>query len=58
MPIEEALNLLSVDNLQEALEEAISKTEVLKRRFRHCAARSLMILRNYKGRSKVLGGNK
>jgi ATP-dependent Lhr-like helicase len=55
LPIEEALNLLSVDNLQEALEEAISKTEVLKRRFRHCAARSLMILRNYKGRSKSVG---
>ncbi len=55
LPIEEALNLLSIDNLQEALEEAISKTEVLKRRFRHCAARSLMILRNYKGRSKSVG---
>ena len=55
LPIEEALNLLSVDNLQEALEEAISKTEVLKRRFRHCAARSLMILRNYKGRKKSVG---
>ena len=55
LPIEESLNLLSVDNLQEALEEAISKTEVLKRRFRHCAARSLMILRNYKGRSKSVG---
>ena len=55
LPIEEALNLLSVDNLQEALEEAISKTEVLKRRFRHCAARSLMILRNYKGRRKSVG---
>jgi len=55
LPVDEAMNLLSVDNLQEALEEAISKTEVLKRRFRHCAARSLMILRNYKGRSKSVG---
>ena len=55
LPVDEALNVLNVDNLQEALEEAISKTEVLKRRFRHCAARSLMILRNYKGRSKSVG---
>jgi ATP-dependent Lhr-like helicase len=55
LPIDGALKVLTVENLQEALEEAISKTEVLKRRFRHCAARSLMILRNYKGRSKSVG---
>ncbi len=55
LPIDEALNILTPDNLREALEEAISKTEVLKRRFRHCAARSLMILRNYKGRTKSVG---
>ncbi|MBS1266706.1 MAG: hypothetical protein MAG795_00675 [Candidatus Woesearchaeota archaeon] len=34
---------------------AIEKTEVLKRRFRHCATRSLMILKNYKGRKKRVG---
>ncbi len=37
------------------LKEAIDKTDILKRRFRHCAARSLMILRNYKGREKSVG---
>lgn len=42
-------------NLKEILKEAIEKTEVLARRFRHCAARSLMILRNYKGREKSVG---
>jgi ATP-dependent Lhr-like helicase len=42
-------------DLKEVLNEAIEKTEVLKRRFRHCAARSLMILRNYKGREKSVG---
>jgi ATP-dependent Lhr-like helicase len=42
-------------NLRKALDEAIDKTEVLKRRFRHCAARSLMILRNYKGFRKSAG---
>ena len=42
-------------NLRKILDEAIDKTDVLRRRFRHCAARSLMILRNYKGRSKSVG---
>ncbi len=53
--VDEALKVLGLYNLREVLEEAISKTEILKRRFRHCAARSLMILRNYKGRSKSVG---
>ena len=34
---------------------AIDKTEVLRRRFRHCAARALMILRSYKGHTKHVG---
>ncbi|MAH49379.1 ATP-dependent helicase [Candidatus Pacearchaeota archaeon] len=42
-------------NLGEVLGEAIETTEVLKRRFRHCAGRGLMILRNYKGRVKSVG---
>lgn len=53
--VDETLKVLGLYNLREVLEEAISKTEILKRRFRHCAARSLMILRNYKGRSKSVG---
>ncbi|MEK6859209.1 MAG: ATP-dependent helicase, partial [Nanoarchaeota archaeon] len=55
LPIDDALKFLNHENLRKILEEAISKTEILKRRFRHCAARSLMILRNYKGRSKSVG---
>ena len=55
LPVEEALETLNSENLREVLEGAIEKTEVLKRRFRHCAARSLMILRNYKGRTKSVG---
>ncbi|MFA5173904.1 MAG: ATP-dependent helicase [Candidatus Pacearchaeota archaeon] len=55
LPIDEALKFLNKDNLHAILDEAISKTEVLKRRFRHCAARSLMILRNYKGIRKSVG---
>lgn len=42
-------------DLRKILIEAIEKTEVLKRRFRHCAGRSLMILRKYKGREKSVG---
>jgi len=55
LPIEKAMSLLTPENLHEILNEAISNTEILKRRFRHCAARSLMILRNYKGRRKSVG---
>jgi ATP-dependent Lhr-like helicase len=53
--IEKAINFLTPDTLQEVLNEAIEKTDVLARRFRHCASRSLMILRNYKGINKSVG---
>ena len=49
------LKYLRSDKLKDILMTAIDKTEVLKRRFRHCATRSLMILRNYKGRRKRVG---
>jgi ATP-dependent Lhr-like helicase len=40
---------------REELREAVGKTELMKRRFRHVAGRSLMILRNYGGESKTVG---
>jgi len=55
LEIEKALKFLDSKNVEEILEEAISKTEVLNRRFRHCATRALMILRSYKGRRKTVG---
>ena len=55
LQIEKAIKFLNSKNLKEILEEAIEKTEVLQRRFRHCATRSLMILRSYKGKSKSVG---
>jgi ATP-dependent Lhr-like helicase len=55
LPLDEAMNFLTPENLRNVLNEAISRTEILKRRFRHCAARSLMILRSYKGRRKSVG---
>jgi len=55
MQVERALKEISSKNIKEILEEAIDKTEVFKRRFRHCATRALMILRNYKGKRKSVG---
>ncbi len=53
--IEKAIKNLKAENLKEILEEAVLRTEVFKRRFRHCATRALMILRNYKGKQKSVG---
>ncbi|MEM5794103.1 MAG: ATP-dependent helicase [Candidatus Aenigmatarchaeota archaeon] len=45
----ELVKLLKSSELEEVLRKALRQTELIKRRFRHCATRSLMILRNYKG---------
>lgn len=50
-----AFELLKSDKLRLVLNNAIDKTEILKRRFRHCATRALMILRQYKGRTQRVG---
>jgi len=50
-----SFELLKADKLDLVANAAIDKSEVYKRRFRHCAGRSLMILRNYKGRTKRVG---
>lgn len=51
----QAFQLLKSKELYKIMEAVIEKSEVFKRRFRHCAARALMILRNYKGRQKYTG---
>ena len=38
------------ENLEPLLRKAIKNTEIFVQRFRHCANRSFMVLRNYKGR--------
>ncbi|RLF26291.1 MAG: ATP-dependent helicase, partial [Thermoplasmata archaeon] len=43
------LGELDPNGLRDTLRSALANTELLKRRFRHVAARGLMILRNYKG---------
>lgn len=48
-------SMLESKRLSELLNIAIDRTQVLSRRFRHCAARSLMILRSYKGNQKRVG---
>ena len=55
MMIKRALEYLNEDNLEEVLKEAINRTDILSRRFRHCATRALMILRSYKGNRKTVG---
>jgi len=53
--IDQILNIVQNEDLEKILKEALEKTEVFNRRFRHCASRSLMIIRNYKGRAKSVG---
>ncbi|HLC89272.1 MAG TPA: ATP-dependent helicase, partial [Candidatus Nanoarchaeia archaeon] len=50
-----AFEQLKQEDFRKLLEQAIERSEVLQRRFRHCAARSLMILREYLGRKKNAG---
>ena len=50
-----AFRKLTPQNLRSILVEAVDRSEVLLRRFRHCAMRSMMILRNYRGARKSVG---
>ncbi|MBW2966512.1 ATP-dependent helicase [Candidatus Woesearchaeota archaeon] len=50
-----AFKRIKSDELRKVMEFAIEKAEVMKRRFRHCAGRALMILRTYKGVQKRVG---
>ncbi|MDD5086240.1 MAG: ATP-dependent helicase [Candidatus Nanoarchaeia archaeon] len=49
------LRILKSEKIDLVMKMAIEKTEVLKRRFRHCATRALMILRNYQGKRMRVG---
>tara|TARA_B100002003_G_scaffold241302_1_gene262833 strand:- start:2498 stop:4114 length:1617 start_codon:yes stop_codon:yes gene_type:complete len=50
-----SFKLIKSKDIEKLMDLALDKTEILSRRFRHCAARALMILRNYKGRTKHVG---
>lgn len=51
----ESFRELTPENFRNILTQSLSKTETLASRFRHCAGRSLMTLRRYKGKSKSVG---
>jgi len=53
--VTKALELIKSEELRKVLELAIDDSEVLRRRFRQCAGRALMILRTYKGKQKRVG---
>jgi len=53
--IDRLIDQLTECDLKKELKNAVAKTELMKRRFRHVAGRSLMILRNYGGNSKTVG---
>lgn len=53
--LDRVIAYLKAEKLRLLMERAIDHSEVLSRRFRHCAARSLMILRTYKGQQKSAG---
>lgn len=47
--IEEQLSLINGNNIEDMVRRSVINTEAFKQRFRHCATRSLMVLRKYKG---------
>ena len=48
--IEEVKDIIKNCKLKSTVRRAINKTELFAQRFRHCANRSFMVLKNYKGR--------
>ncbi len=50
-----AFSLIKSKDLRKIAQMSLDKTEILARRFRHCATRSLMILRTYMGKRKSVG---
>jgi len=53
--VKQAFSLLKVKDFPKVCELAVDKSEILRRRFRHCAGRALMILRSYQGERKRVG---
>ncbi len=49
VPIKDQINLVKKADFNDIVKRSIINTEVFKQRFRHCATRSLMVLRKYKG---------
>jgi len=47
--VEMLKNEVRSENVEELLRKSVQNTELFKRRFRHCAVRGLMVLKQYKG---------
>ncbi|GBE54204.1 DEAD-box ATP-dependent RNA helicase CshA [archaeon BMS3Bbin15] len=47
--LEDVFKELLKSDLKELIMKTMENTELLRRRFRHCAARSFLVLRNYRG---------
>ena len=54
VPLRELLDLVKSDEIETILRNSLMNTELLSQRFRHCATRSLMILKNYRGKELSL----
>ncbi len=50
--VEDVLKTVTPENIDDILRRVLRSTELLKRRFRHCAERAFMLLRRYKDREK------
>ncbi len=50
IPLESIREIIYNMEIGDSLRKAVKNTELFKQRFRHCATRSFMVLRNYKGR--------
>ena len=50
--LERLVHSVTPENIEDILHRVLRNTELLKRRFRHCAERGFMILRRYKGRKR------
>ncbi len=51
----EVLEELKAGRLRDVLRRALRRSEILKRRFRHCAERALALLKNYRGEETNVG---
>jgi ATP-dependent Lhr-like helicase len=47
--VEDVIREVNPDNVESIARKAIRRTELFKKRFRHCAERAFMLLRRYKG---------
>ncbi|MFQ5837939.1 MAG: ATP-dependent helicase [Thermoplasmata archaeon] len=53
--LEDVIGLVKSADLEDLLRRAVRNTELFKQRFRHCATRSFMVLRNYRGHDVSVG---